>query len=345
MRLSVALCTYNGAAYLPAQLASLAAQDRLPDELVVSDDGSTDETLAVVGAFARGAPFPVRVSRNDVNLGFAQNFARAISLCDGDLIALCDQDDVWRPSKLAMQEGVLAAHPAIGLVCSDADLVGEALQPVGLTLFGQLLLAPAERELIARGRATTVLLERNVAMGASTVFRSRFREAILPIPPGWHHDWWIALMASLQARVALLDEALLDYRQHGANALGAPVPEAATLDLLVRSSIHPRTAQFLREELQWRGALNRVEALGEGGTPNATPGELASLRAKVRHLGARANLPAARRKRVASVVAELIAGNYRRYSAGTASALKDLLVRQVPPPGPGGPPGPGRGSG
>jgi len=105
---SVALCTYNGAAYLGEQLDSIVAQSRPPDELVVCDDGSTDGTVGLLQAFVPEAPFPVRLYRNERNRGFAKNFERAISLCTGDFIALSDQDDVWKPEKLARLATALA---------------------------------------------------------------------------------------------------------------------------------------------------------------------------------------------------------------------------------------------
>lgn len=324
LRLSVALCTYNGAGYLPDQLASIAAQDRLPDELVVTDDGSTDATVNVLETFAATAPFPVRVTQNPANLGFAQNFARAISLCEGDLIAMCDQDDVWKPAKLRAAEELLAGDPGVGLVCSDAELVDAGLRPTGGTLFGRLGLKPEERDLLAGDRGIAVLLNRNVAMGASTTFRSRFREPILPVPPGWHHDWWVAFVVALQAGVAIVDERLLSYRQHGANALGAPAAELTGTPRL--TMVPPRTAQFLREEEQWRGALERIESLDPAAIRLLTPEDREYLEAKVRHLRMRAGLPVERWRRVGGVATELMRGNYRRYSFGVGSAAKDMLV-------------------
>jgi glycosyltransferase involved in cell wall biosynthesis len=103
-RISVALCTYNGERFLHQQLDSIAMQTRLPDELVVCDDRSTDRTLAIVREFAASAPYPVRVFENQANLGFAANFEGAIRRCDGDLIALSDQDDVWYPTRLERSE-------------------------------------------------------------------------------------------------------------------------------------------------------------------------------------------------------------------------------------------------
>ena len=97
---SVAMATYNGARFIREQLDSLARQTVLPAELVITDDGSTDNTLEIVADFAARAPFPVRVERNPENLGFRANFMKAASLCTSDLIAFCDQDDIWLPHKI-----------------------------------------------------------------------------------------------------------------------------------------------------------------------------------------------------------------------------------------------------
>jgi glycosyltransferase involved in cell wall biosynthesis len=100
LRLSIALATYNGEPYLAEQLESFATQRRRPDELVVCDDASTDATAAIVERFSYAAPFAVRLEVNATRLGCAGNFARALSLCTGDVLFLSDQDDVWLADKL-----------------------------------------------------------------------------------------------------------------------------------------------------------------------------------------------------------------------------------------------------
>ena len=92
--LSVSMCTYNGARFLREQLESIASQIRLPDELVVCDDGSTDATLAILTEYAKAVRFPVRIQCNTSRLGPAKNFEQAISLCKGEIIVLSDQDDI-----------------------------------------------------------------------------------------------------------------------------------------------------------------------------------------------------------------------------------------------------------
>src|SRR4051812_40446835 len=113
MKLGVALCTYNGERYLSEQLDSIFAQERLPDEVLVQDDGSSDRTLAILDAYAAKAPFTFKVVRNPQNLGFVRNFEHAIGRCSGDVIATSDQDDYWRPDKLKKIEHLFR---------SDADM-------------------------------------------------------------------------------------------------------------------------------------------------------------------------------------------------------------------------------
>ena len=100
MKISVAMCTFNGAEFLPAQLESIFAQTRRPDEIVICDDGSSDETQQLLTKFAAKSPVPIALKLNQQNLGSVKNFEQAIKLCNGDVIALGDQDDVWRHDKL-----------------------------------------------------------------------------------------------------------------------------------------------------------------------------------------------------------------------------------------------------
>ena len=131
MRISIAMATYNGERYVREQLESLSAQTRLPDELVVTDDGSTDGTLEILRAFARAAPFPVRVYPGERNLGYTRNFLKAARLCTGDWIAFCDQDDVWLPEKLATIERYAASGGTL-LIVHSAESVDRTLTPTGV---------------------------------------------------------------------------------------------------------------------------------------------------------------------------------------------------------------------
>jgi hypothetical protein len=322
-RFSVAMCTYNGARFVAEQLESVAAQTLAPDELVVCDDRSTDATARVVEEFAARAPFPVRLFVNERNLGSTANFGRAVALAGGDLVALCDQDDVWRPEKLERMAARFEARPEVGLVFTDAELVDESLRPVGRRLWETVGFGPAEQRLVRRGRALELLLPGSHVTGATMAFRAAYKKLFLDIPADLAliHDGWIALMVSAVAEVDFIAEPLIRYRQHARQQIGAaekaaPAPGVAAAarrtnpydDLI-------RTAERARARLAaWDGpAARRAEA---------------RLGARLRHLRARAALPASPLRRLPAVLRELLTLRYHRYSSGVRSAVKDLVVKK-----------------
>jgi glycosyltransferase involved in cell wall biosynthesis len=131
MPISVALATYNGARYLREQLESLVVQRVRPAELVVGDDGSNDDTPLILQAFAQTAPFPVRFMPKGERRGFADNFLGIAAACTHDLVAFCDQDDVWLPGKLEAGLARIEADRSL-LALHRLTTTNEALQPTGL---------------------------------------------------------------------------------------------------------------------------------------------------------------------------------------------------------------------
>src|SRR4051794_20922903 len=107
-KVSVAMATFNGAKHIRDQLASLTQQTLIPAELVITDDRSTDETVSIVNDFARTAPFPVIIHSNSTRLGFRANFLKASALTSSALVAFCDQDDKWYPTKLKEAVGIFS---------------------------------------------------------------------------------------------------------------------------------------------------------------------------------------------------------------------------------------------
>jgi glycosyltransferase involved in cell wall biosynthesis len=216
MNLSIAMCTFNGAAYLKEQLESFAGQTRTPDELVISDDQSTDDTLRLIEEFAATARFPVRLSVNESNLGTPKNFERAISLCRGDVILLSDQDDVWHRDKLESVERIFEAKPQLSLVFSNAELVDEMLKPLAETLFDQLGFNGRKQRLVKSGRAFDVQLRENLVCGCTVAFRANLKELVLPISGDGPlvHDGWIMLLIAAAGEIDFINRPLLKYRQH-----------------------------------------------------------------------------------------------------------------------------------
>ncbi|MGO8669961.1 MAG: glycosyltransferase family 2 protein [Capsulimonadaceae bacterium] len=314
-RISIVLCTYQGAAYLPDQLDSLARQSSLPAELVVADDASTDGTADIVRAFASRAPFEVRVAVNPANVGFIANFEIAITGARGDVIALCDQDDFWLPDKLARYEAAFASRPGLGVLFSDGEVVDKDLRPLGVRLFDYAAFDKRRQSRLRRGDGFDVLLDANVVTGATLAFRAELRSLVLPIPTetGRYHDSWIALLGSAASAIDFLPEPLIRYRQHDAQVTG--VREH------VRASVLDR--EHYRDHAEF---LDRVDARLASVKPSEHLFDSRRrLAARLAHVRARASMPGARLPRLRPIAAELISGRYGRYSNGLRSVLRDII--------------------
>ncbi len=204
MRVSIAMATYNGERYLQEQLESFLRQTRIPDELVVNDDASSDRTLEVLYSFAKQAPFEVHIYYNDQTMGYSQNFERAISHCNGDIIFLSDQDDVWFPNKI---ETVLSAfrseeHPLV--VINNAEITDSELNPADLTVFAQALSARLRIE--------------SCVQGSATAFRAELVPLILPIPHNLlAYDSWIHRVGLALGRRYSYPQPLQYYRRQKGN--------------------------------------------------------------------------------------------------------------------------------
>jgi glycosyltransferase involved in cell wall biosynthesis len=318
MKLSVALCTYNGENYLREQLASILRQTRLPDELVICDDLSTDQSVAIAREFATTAPFPVRVEVNAENLKSTRNFARAIELCVGDVIALADQDDVWLPHKLAALEAALAASPEAGFVFSDAEAVGPGLEPLGYRLWEAIRFWPREQQRFRRGEAFECLLRRYRVTGATMAFRQEYRDLILPIPPEWVHDAWIALLISAVAPCALVEEPLIRYRQHSSQQHGDKNRGLYALFLDART-LNRGTCQAVAD--RYSAAFERLSRL-----PAMRADRLVELGSKIEHHRRRAAMRDHGAWRLPSVLAEILHGRYSRFSQGWKAIAQDLFL-------------------
>lgn len=299
-----------------AQLDSLASQIKLPQELVACDDASEDATFEILADFAIHAPFPVRLYRNPQRLGIGANFERAIGLCSGEAIALCDQDDVWMPEKLARFAEAFAAGAE--WVCCDARIVGEDLTPLGYTLWERVNFCRSGRDRARQGRLFEVLLKHCVVAGATLAFRAGLRDGLLPIPSEWHYDAWLAAVLAARSRGALIDEPMQYYRQHGGNALGGA---RRSLSSEVRAAFSLDRNNYYQEELgRWSQLAARL-----ANTPN--PGVEGELAAKLAHLKRRASLPPMRLARLPAVAVEMARGGYAHYARNWGSVAMDLLVK------------------
>ncbi|HLP23581.1 MAG TPA: glycosyltransferase family 2 protein [Microbacteriaceae bacterium] len=314
-RISVALATFNGAAYLTEQLRSIRAQTVPVDELILADDGSTDSTLDRARAeLSDWSGRLVVLPAQPQPLGVTGNFERALAACTGDLVALSDQDDVWHPNKLERMIGGLGD----GLLAfSDADLVDEYGLPLegSPRLFQGLGLSEWERTRLRDGEAWGVLLRRNVVTGATVLLRRDVLTLAGSFPTSWVHDEWLAVVAAVHGGLRLVDEPTIDYRQHSANQIG--MRARLTLRDRISRLASPRSSRNMR-------LLERASALAERATgwPGLAGPDAA---AKLAHEIGRSALPASRLRRAPWVVAAWRRGDYRRFGLGAQDALRDLV--------------------
>lgn len=204
MKISIAMATYNGAQYIQGQLQSFVDQTRQPDELIITDDCSTDQTEAIVREFAKTAPFAVEFHRNEKNLGYCGNFNAALMKTTGDLVFLSDQDDVWFPEKIEHMIEVAERNPQALVVMNDAALTDGELNEVGLTKIGQIKSAGLGYE--------------DFVMGCCCAIRRELLSFGIPIPGGLkaHDGWLVGLADGLGAKV-VEDKVLQFYRRHEKN--------------------------------------------------------------------------------------------------------------------------------
>jgi glycosyltransferase involved in cell wall biosynthesis len=319
MRLSVALCTYNGAPYLKDQLDSILEQSRKPYELVVCDDSSTDDTPLILQDFQSRAPFPVHIHVNSERFGSTRNFARAIEFTSGEIIVLSDQDDLWLPHKLSRIEERFSSK-SLGILFSDADLIDENGASLNKRLCDYTF-SHKDREQFNRGRAFDVLRRYNVITGATMAFDSKFLSLILPMPGGIKpiHDGWIAMAISAVSRVEFIDEPLIKYRQHTSQQIGAPLKREPFVEKLKASLQRDYNHQIDVRHLEL--LYQRIKS-----SPWATDHLLEEIRSNIEHYNVRDSMPLNRMRRIPRLVRELTRFRYHRYSNGFRSFAKDLIL-------------------
>jgi glycosyltransferase involved in cell wall biosynthesis len=203
VKISIALASYNGQKYILEQLESFSSQSKLPDEVIVSDDCSTDETTALVRKFSLGAPFDVKLYVNKANLGYAQNFANALSKTTGDLIFLSDQDDVWFPNKINDVYNIAISSEAL-LIMNDAEITDQYLNPSGLSKLNQIK---------AMG-----FKDNKFVMGCCAAIKKDLLDLTSPMDSSFPaHDTWISWFAEFMGLKVVCSEVMQYYRRHDSN--------------------------------------------------------------------------------------------------------------------------------
>jgi len=200
---SIALCTFNGTAYLTGLLDSLLEQTYPNTEIIAVDDCSTDQTFQILQAYRNEHPKTVHIHRNTANLGFSKNFEKAISLCTGTYIALCDQDDIWVKNKIEILVNNIGNHT---LIYHDSRFIDQDGRDLEKNL--------SDTTQMYTGKSNYFFLRGNTVSGHAMLFKSSLKRYIFPFDGRFYHDWWIAFVASSVGEIKYLDMPLVYHRRH-----------------------------------------------------------------------------------------------------------------------------------
>lgn len=258
MEISVALCTYNGAPYIREQMNSILDQTRTPDEIIVCDDKSTDETIEILNDYHEDNKDVIEIYPNEQNLGVTKNFEKCIRLCSGDVITLSDQDDIWEKTKIQRQSNAMQETDA-SLAFHNTTVTNEKLNKVA-DYWSSISYAPGlveDVELSIRD-----LLRRNFMSGHTIMFRSQLKDALLPIPETWVYDYYIAILSVVTGKVIDIDDCLAKHRYHERQTTGAQLPSSTTLNGIRRGieTSFQENAQHLTPQ-RWAALYDNVRQI------------------------------------------------------------------------------------
>lgn len=216
MKISVAICTYNGEKYIAEQLHSILHQHHPVDEIIICDDGSSDNTRTICKAVLSDSTINYQIIENEVPLHVVGNFHKCYSLCTGDIIFSSDQDDIWLPNKTEKIVEVFKSNQQINLVASNALLIDKNSNSKNQRLRDIVNFeVPNDYndwiQNVLRGHCIT---------GATMAVRKEFSDQYFYQSKRWLHDGWLALIAALQNSLYYIDEDLIQYRIHDNNACG-----------------------------------------------------------------------------------------------------------------------------
>lgn len=214
---SVVMCTYNGSEVISEQIESILHQDFDDFELLIVDDRSTDNTFEQLKRWQEKST-KIRLFQNEANLGYNKNFEKAISLAEGEFIAISDQDDIWMPEKISLQLKAFSSP--------------EVLVTHGMSVLlenGELQYKKRKLHHHYSGSDPKKFFLFNPVQGHDMMFRGSLKQYVLPVPDNIIYDWWIAVNAAAMGKIVSVPAVLVHQRIHETNSFfGNPVVKRKT---------------------------------------------------------------------------------------------------------------------
>ncbi len=317
MKISVVIAAYRGEKYIAEQLQSIAEQTRLPDEVIICDDSPDTLTKMEVEKFT--AVLPLKYHANIQRLGITANFNRALSLASGDVVFLCDQDDIWYPEKTVTMSNMLDPGGMQAVFC-DSDITDADNNLCGFTHlqsrgYGFLRdLPPGEWQ-----NQLADCCRRVPAAGHDMAFTRPLLQKLLPLPALPEcHDTYLGTAAAALGAWRLCPQSLGTFRRHGSSASQAGRKMSLTAQLrAAKESVKNNT-------FAWNAALFQ-EILDR--QPDLDDATRSLLCARIKHSANRAAMSRNILFRVPQIYRELRSGNYARFGRGWKNVIQDLFFR------------------
>lgn len=229
---SIVMCVYNGEGFLQEQLESVLNQTYSNYELLILDDRSTDNSVSLIKTYQE-TNNRIRLIQNSTNIGFNRNFEKGILLSQGELISICDQDDIWLPEKI---EELVTNIGSAKLIYSNSELINEQGSSLNRTLDYKLIHVD--------NPCFKAFLDSNFITGHTCLFRRELIKDILPLPENvTYYDKWIGLVAAYVGEVKYYNKVLTKYRVH-ANSVIQQEKQADENESVIRQKIRAEIETF-----------------------------------------------------------------------------------------------------
>jgi glycosyltransferase involved in cell wall biosynthesis len=322
-KISVAMCTYNGEKFVEEQIRSLLNQSRVPDEIIICDDNSSDRTLKRAKNTLENSGVDYRIISSGINIGVVKNFEKAISLCSGDIIFTCDQDDIWLNKKIEIIESKFIENTNCVLAFCDAELVDSQLVKYEKSLWESLGLSVQGFGVNNKfENILGILLKKCIVSGATMAFKSNLKDRILPLSENWIHDGWITIISYFSGDIVPIDEKLILYRQHSNNVIGAK--NKGLLSKLRKVLLNFDAIVKYRIKIFNRYSDVLEKLIHEN--MYCTENDLKSLKNCVEFWERKTMLnKSSRFISIKNIISDLLNGSYRKYSNGVNLAIIDII--------------------
>lgn len=319
MKISVVIAAYCGEKFIGEQLQSIAGQTVPVDEVIVCDDSPDGLTRLEIEKFT--GILPIRYFSNISRLGVTGNFNKALHLAAGDIIFLCDQDDVWYPEKTAKMSSMLTPGEMQAVFC-DSDITDEYGNLQNFTHFesrGYGYLRRAKPGIWQNQLAESC--RRFPAAGHDMALTGTLLKTLLPLPelPACHDNFLGVAAAALGAWL-ICPEALGTFRRHDRST-----SKSGGKNSLIRQWQDAKDS-IKNDSFSWNAAL--FQAVLEK-LPKLDDAEKAMLTARIEHSLARANMNVPLRRRLKMICREWSSGNYSRFGRGWKNVIQDVFLRKA----------------